>query len=97
VRAWGGLRAGADRTPGRGSSARSPHGGPPAGGAGAGVYEAADGSFELAFSVVGADAELVTGAAVDVSTRTTLGDVEARFGAGTRSTAGTAKQEAELL
>ncbi len=109
----------------------------------AGVYALADGSWELAFSVVGANAELITHAVVVVNTAPgswsivnaaieslwqrwsgvvqtdaapqTFGvdaqvrdlegvpvdgwvfDVQARFGTGTRSTAGNANNRAELL
>lgn len=42
----------------------------------AGLYVADDGTYELAFSVTGTDAELVTGAVIDVSTRTTLDSVD---------------------
>jgi hypothetical protein len=43
----------------------------------AGIYVTEDGDYELAFSVIGADAELVDSAFVDISTRTTVGSVDA--------------------
>ena len=43
----------------------------------AGVYLADDGTYELSFSVVGSDAELVDSGFVDVSARTTAGSVDA--------------------
>ncbi len=43
----------------------------------AGVYALDDGSYELSFSVVGADADLVSSGYVDISARSTAGGVDA--------------------